>query len=87
VFLKEHNFLHKNKKLAETFKRLFRITFLNDNRTALHRSKTAKKVNLVNTNLLNITGQKKEEKEKVKEQKLRSTIQRKRTSYSKSYRH
>ncbi len=29
VLLKEHNFLHKNKKLAETFKGLFRVTQVN----------------------------------------------------------
>ena len=35
VLLKEHNFLHKNKKIAETFKGPFKITKMNQNGTAL----------------------------------------------------
>ena len=50
--MKEHNFLHKNRKLAETFKGPFRVTWVNENGTVLIRSKTAKHDNLVNANLL-----------------------------------
>jgi hypothetical protein len=39
VLLKEHNFLHKNGKLAETFKGLFRVAKVNENSTALSRGK------------------------------------------------
>ena len=51
VLLKEHNFLYKNKKLAETFKGPFRITKVHQNGTALIRGKSSKHDNLVNTNL------------------------------------
>jgi hypothetical protein len=39
VCLKDHNFNHKNKKMAETFEGLFRITKVHENGTALTKAK------------------------------------------------
>jgi hypothetical protein len=47
VLMKEHNFMHKNRKLAETFKGPFKIT-----KVLLIRTKPSKHNHLVNTNLL-----------------------------------
>ena len=52
VLMKEHNFLHKNRKIAETFKGPFRVTQVNENGTVLIRGRSAKHDNLVNNNLL-----------------------------------
>ena len=52
VLLKEHNFLHKNRKIAETFKGPFKVTKVHENGTALIRGKHSKHDNLVNTSQL-----------------------------------
>jgi hypothetical protein len=52
VLLKEHNFMHVKRKLAEKFKGPFKITKVQSNGTALIRTKTSKHDHLVNTNLL-----------------------------------
>jgi hypothetical protein len=52
VFVKEHNVLHKNRKLAETSKGLFRIPNIHENVMALIRGKNSIHDNLVNTDLL-----------------------------------
>jgi hypothetical protein len=52
VLLKEHNFLHKNTKLAKTFKGPFQVKKVHENGTVLIRNKNARNDNLVNANML-----------------------------------
>ena len=64
VLLKEHNFLHKNRKLADTFSGPLGIIKSQKIGTALIRSKTANHSNLVNKNLLVKYSRTEDEKEK-----------------------
>jgi hypothetical protein len=50
--MKGHNFLNKNRKLAETFKEPFKITKVHSNGTVLITTKASKQDHLVNSNLL-----------------------------------
>jgi hypothetical protein len=52
VLLKVHNFLGKNKKLAETFKGPFVVTKVNDNGTIKMKTKYGQHEQLVNQNQL-----------------------------------
>jgi hypothetical protein len=83
VLLKIHNFLGKNRKLAETFKGPFVITKVNDNGTIKIRTKYGQHEQLVNQNQLvkyeqpeNIT-KPAPEKEKEEEPKVKRTYQKK----------
>ena len=52
VFLKIHNFLHKNRKLAKTFKGPFIVVKLNEKDTVKIKTKYGEHDQLLNQNLL-----------------------------------
>ena len=69
VLLKIHNFLGKNRKLAETFKGPFIVLKVNENSAVKIKTKYAKHNQLVNQNLLVKYKQQNEQQNPEKEQK------------------